>query len=163
MQNNSKRNNNSRVSDVELNSVDAEESQSNFFEGLPLEVTLRIFSLLDVQSLCRASMTCWSWNCTIGVNDSLWKPHCLAIRAVCKEEIDNDLKSGYSWRDTLQRNYQKSKVKLEWLSGRYSNICSPINLPEKIMYPMDAETWGEILEAELKRCKNHKDTIALRV
>ncbi|KAF6103352.1 F-box protein 48 [Phyllostomus discolor] len=163
MQNNTKRNNNSGVSDTELNSVDPEESQNNFFERLPLEVTLRIFSWLDVQSLCRASMTCWSWNDKIRVDDSLWKPHCLAVRAVCKKEIDDDLKSGYSWRDTLLRNYKKSKVKLEWLSGRYSNICSPINLPEKIMYPMDAETWGEILEAELKRCKNHKDIIALRV
>ena len=51
----------------------------------------------------------------------------------------------------LLRNYQKSKVKHEWLTGRYSNICSPISLPEKIMYPMDADTWGEILEAELER------------
>ncbi|XP_024408806.1 F-box only protein 48 [Desmodus rotundus] len=163
MQNNAKRNNNSRVSDIELNSVDAEESQNKFFEQLPPEVTLCIFSWLDVQSLCRVSMTFRSWNQKIRANDSLWKPHCLALRAVCKREIDDDLKSGYSWRDILRRNYQKSKVKLEWLSGRYSNISSPINLPEKIMYPMDAETWGEILEAELKRCKNHKDLIVLRV
>lgn len=101
MQNNSKRNNNSGVSDIELNSVDAEENQNNFFEGLPLEVTLCIFSRLDVQSLCRASMTCWSWNYKIRINDSLWKPHCSAIRAVCKKEIDDDLKSGYSWRVSL--------------------------------------------------------------
>lgn len=71
--------------------------------------------------------------------------------------------TAFLFQDILRRNYQKSKVKLEWLSGRYSNISSPINLPEKIMYPMDAETWGEILEAELKRCKNHKDLIVLRV
>ncbi|XP_054442923.1 F-box only protein 48 [Pteronotus mesoamericanus] len=163
MQNNSKKNNNLRVSDIELSSVDAEESQNNIFECLPLEITLRIFSWLDIQSLCRASMTCRSWNYKIRTNDSLWKPHCLAVRAVCKKEIDDDLKNGYSWRDILLRNYQKSKVKLEWLSGRYSNICSPVGLPEKIMYPMDAETWGEILEAELKRCKNDRDLIALRV
>ncbi|XP_036903975.1 F-box only protein 48 [Sturnira hondurensis] len=163
MQHNSERNNNSKVSDTELNPVDAEESQNNFFKRLPPEVTSRIFSLLDVQSLCRASMTCQSWNLDIRLNDSLWKPHCLALKAVCRKEIEDDLKSGYSWRDILLRNYQKSKVKLEWLSGRYSNICSPVDLPEKIMCPMDAETWGEILEAELKRCKNHKDTIASRV
>ncbi|XP_008576055.1 PREDICTED: F-box only protein 48 [Galeopterus variegatus] len=155
MQKNSKRNNNSRVSDIELNSVDAEkgknESQNNFVELLPPEVALKIFTHLDIRSLCRASATCWSWNYTIRNSDFLWKPHCLTVRAVCRREIDDDLESGYSWRVILLRNYQKSKVKHEWLSGRYSNICSPISLPEKIMYPMDVDTWGEILEAELER------------
>lgn len=105
MQKNSKRNNNSRVSELELNSVDTEkekkEGQNNFFELLPLEVTLQIFSQLDMRSLCRASMTCKSWNDTIMINNSLWEPHCLAVRAVCKREIDDDLKSGYSWRVSL--------------------------------------------------------------
>ncbi|KAF7249469.1 Craniofacial development protein 2 [Varanus komodoensis] len=52
---------------------------------------------------------------------------------------------------TLLRNYWKSKVKNEWLSGKYSNIHSRSGLPEKSMYPMDVDTWGEILEAELER------------
>ncbi|KAM8942894.1 F-box only protein 48 [Lycaon pictus] len=155
MQKNSKRNNNSRVSDLELNAADAEkekkEGQNNFVELLPPEVTFKIFSQLDIRSLCRASITCRSWNNTVRDSDSLWKPHCLTLRAVCQREIDNDVESGYSWRVILLRNYQKSKVKHEWLSGRYSNICSPLSLPEKIMYPMDADTWGEILEAELER------------
>ncbi|KAM7079421.1 F-box only protein 48 isoform 1-T8 [Molossus nigricans] len=155
MQNNSERNHNSRVSDIELNSVDAENSQNNFFERLPEEVIRQIFSSLDMQSLCRASMTCRRWYDITKDNDSLWKPHCLALRAVCKREIDDDQKSGYSFKDTLLRNYQKSQVKLHWLSGRYSNICSPDNLPEAIMCPMDAETWGEILEVEMER-PNHK-------
>ncbi|KAL2774011.1 F-box only protein 48 [Daubentonia madagascariensis] len=154
MQKNSKRNTNSSISDIELNSVDAEKEKNksqNFVEVLPLEVTLKIFSLLDIQSLCRASLTCKSWNYAIRNSDSLWKPPCLTVRAVCPREIDDDLESGYSWRVILERNYQKSKVKHKWLSGRYSNICSPTSLPEKIMYPMDADTWGEILEAELER------------
>ncbi|PNJ79571.1 F-box only protein 48 [Pongo pygmaeus] len=155
MHKNSKRNNNSRVSHTEVNSVDAEkeknESQNNFVELLPTEITFKIFSQLDIRSLCRASLTCRSWNDRIRNSDSLWKPHCMTVRAVCRREIDDDLESGYSWRVILLRNYQKSKVKHEWLSGRYSNICSPISLPEKIMYPMDADTWGEILEAELER------------
>jgi hypothetical protein len=57
----------------------------------------------------------------------------------------------YPFQVILLRNYQKSKVKYEWLSGRYSNIRSPVNLPEKAMCPMDADTWGEILDAELER------------
>ncbi|XP_010331821.1 F-box only protein 48 [Saimiri boliviensis] len=155
MQKNSKRSNNSRVSHTDWNSVDAKnekhESQNNFVDLLPEEISLQIFSQLDIWSLCKASLTCRSWNDTVRNNDSLWKPHCMTLRAVCRREIDDDLESGYSWRVILLRNYQKSKVKHEWLSGRYSNICSSISLPEKIMYPMDADTWGEILEAELER------------
>lgn len=102
MQKNSKRNNNSRVSDLELNAADAEkekkEGQNNFVELLPPEVTFKIFSQLDIRSLCRASITCRSWNNTVRDSDSLWKPHCLTLRAVCQREIDNDVESGYSWR-----------------------------------------------------------------
>ncbi|XP_029339894.1 F-box only protein 48 [Mus caroli] len=155
MKKTSKKNNNFKIPGTELNSADAErgkkESRSNFVELLPLEVTYKIFSQLDIQSLCRASRTCTGWNRAIRNNDSLWKPHCLTIRTVCQREVDDDIKSGYTWRVILLRNYQKSKVKNEWLSGRYSNIRSPVSLPEKAMCPMDADTWGEILDAELER------------
>lgn len=62
-----------------------------------------------------------------------------------------DLSCLFSPQITLLRNYWKSKVKREWLSGKYSNVPSQSSLPEKSMYPMDADTWGEILEAELER------------
>lgn len=105
MQKNSKRNSNSGVSDIELNSVDADkekkESQNNFVELLPPEVTFKIFSQLDIRSLCRASVACRSWNYAIRNSDSLWKPHCLTVRAVCQREIDDDQKRGYSWRVRL--------------------------------------------------------------
>lgn len=137
-----------------MNAADTEQgrtaSQSSF-DLLPPEVTYKIFSQLDIQSLCRASETCWGWNRTIRNNDALWKPHCLTARAVCPREIDGDIKHGYTWRVTLLRNYQKSKVKHAWLSGRYSNIRSPVNLPKRFICPMDADTWGEILDAELER------------
>lgn len=76
-------------------------NQNNFFEWLPQEITVYIFSQLDIQSLCRASMTCMSWFATIRDNESLWKSHCLAVRAVCKREVDDDQKSGYSWKVSL--------------------------------------------------------------
>ncbi|KAK7834485.1 hypothetical protein U0070_017671 [Myodes glareolus] len=137
-----------------MNAADTEQgrtaSQSSF-DRLPPEVTYKIFSQLDVQSLCRASETCWAWNRMIRNNDALWKPHCLTARAVCPREIDGDIECGYTWQATLLRNYEKSKVKHAWLSGRYSNIRSPVHLPKRFMCPMDAETWGEILTAELER------------
>ncbi|KAM9195632.1 F-box only protein 48 [Mergus octosetaceus] len=127
------------------------ESPEDFVALLPPEVSLQIFGELDIRSLCNAAMTCRSWNHTIDNNDCLWKNHCLTVRAVCQREIDCDRGNGYSWKITLLRNYWKSKVKQEWLSGKYSNIHSQNNLPEKSMYPMDVDTWGEILEAELER------------
>ncbi|XP_060113620.1 F-box only protein 48 [Heteronotia binoei] len=123
----------------------------NLVQLLPLEICLKIFGQLDLRSLCNAAMTCRSWNCTLESCDHLWKHHCLSVRAVCQREIDGDRSDGYSWKVTLVRNYRKSKVKRDWLSGKYSNIRSRSSLPEKSMYPMDADTWGEILEAELER------------
>uniref|UniRef100_A0A8C8SM98 F-box protein 48 n=1 Tax=Pelusios castaneus TaxID=367368 RepID=A0A8C8SM98_9SAUR len=128
-----------------------EERQVDFVELLPPEVSFKIFSELDLPSLCNAAMACKSWNCAIENSDCLWKHHCLTVRAICQREIDCDRRNGYSWKVTLLRNYWKGKVKHEWLSGKYSNIHSRCSLPEKSMYPMDADTWGEILEAELER------------
>uniref|UniRef100_A0A8D0GNJ6 F-box protein 48 n=1 Tax=Sphenodon punctatus TaxID=8508 RepID=A0A8D0GNJ6_SPHPU len=125
--------------------------QEDFVALLPPEVSIKIFSKLDIQSLCYAAMTCKNWNHAIENCDHLWKNHCLSVRALCQREIDDDRGNGYSWKITLLRNYWKSKVKQEWLSGKYSNIHSRGGLPEKSMYPMDVDTWGEILEAELER------------
>lgn len=73
-------------------------SHSSFVDLLPPEVTCKIFSQLDIQSLCRASETCQSWNHTIINNDALWKPHCLTARAVCPREINGDIEHNYTWR-----------------------------------------------------------------
>ncbi|OWK10085.1 FBXO48, partial [Cervus elaphus hippelaphus] len=120
MKKNSKRNHGSRVSDIELNSVDAEkekkECQNNFVELLPPEVTFKIFSQLDIRSLCRASVTCRSWNHAIRHSDSLWKPHCLTVRAVCQREIDDDLESGYPWRRGGGED-EETQVNLSFTSG----------------------------------------------
>ncbi|KFP40903.1 F-box only protein 48 [Chlamydotis macqueenii] len=110
---------------------------------LPPEVSSRIFSDLDVESLCHAAATCKGWHRVIESDDRLWRHHCLSARAAFSCLFFHQI--------TLLRNYWKSKVKQEWLSGKYSNIPSQNSLPEKSMYPMDVDTWGEILEAELER------------
>nr|XP_030125244.2 F-box only protein 48 [Taeniopygia guttata] len=124
---------------------------ADLVSALPPEISCRIFSGLDVESLCHASVACKGWHRLIEGSERLWRRHCLAVRAVCQREIDGDRGHGYSWKITLLRNYWKSKVKQEWLSGKYSNIPSQFSLPDKSMYPMDVDTWGEILEAELER------------
>nr|KAF6328770.1 F-box protein 48 [Pipistrellus kuhlii] len=173
-------------------------NEDNLVEWMPPEMIECIFHHLEIQSLCRASMTCVSWFDTIRNNDFLWKPHCLAIQDVCKREVDDDQKNGYSWkdillrnykksqvihgwlsgrfsnidlptllsettigyswRDILLRNYKKSQVKHGWLSGRFSNIDLPTLLSKTTMCQMDAETWGEILEAELNGSEIKNDS-----
>ncbi|XP_066505191.1 F-box only protein 48 [Hoplias malabaricus] len=123
----------------------------NFTETLPTEMSVRIFSELDLRSLCHASLTCRQWNNIIESSDYLWRTHCLTVLAVCQKDVDGDRKDGLSWKVTLVRNYQKGRVKKRWLKGRYSNICRAEDLPPNSMCPLDVETWGEILEAELDR------------
>ncbi|KAJ8394138.1 hypothetical protein AAFF_G00049430 [Aldrovandia affinis] len=126
-------------------------SGHNFAETLPTEMSVNIFSKLDIESLCCAAVTCKLWNDIIEKSDHLWRDHCLTVRAVCQREVDGDRGGGLSWKVTLVRNYRKCCVKRKWLSGRYSVINSAEEIPDKIMCPLDAETWGEILEAELER------------
>ncbi|XP_059408812.1 F-box only protein 48-like [Carassius carassius] len=125
--------------------------QQNYTETLPTEMSVRIFSELDVRSLCQASLTCRHWNDIIEGSDQLWRSHCLTVLAVCRREVDGDRLDGCSWKVTLVRNYRKGCVKRRWLKGRYSNIRSADDIPPNSMCPLDVETWGEILEAELDR------------
>ncbi|XP_030635805.1 F-box only protein 48 [Chanos chanos] len=126
-------------------------SKQNFAEALPTEMSLKIFSELDVRSLCSASLTCKQWNDIIEKSDHLWRSHCQSMMAVCHREVNGDRQNGYSWKVTLVRNYRKGRVKRNWLKGRYSNIHAAEELPANSMCPLDVETWGEILEAELER------------
>ncbi|XP_004710307.1 F-box only protein 48 [Echinops telfairi] len=164
MPRNSRNNSGARVSVINVNCGAAEEkeNQKSYIECMPPEIMLHIFGWLDPQSLCTATMVCKRWNDIVKENESLWKQHCEAMKDVCQKEVDADIQNDYSWKATLWRNYRKHQVKRAWLSGRYSNIDSPSGLPGQSMCPMDAETWGEILEVELKR-KNYKQPVNLRV
>ncbi|KAL0203033.1 hypothetical protein M9458_001051, partial [Cirrhinus mrigala] len=72
--------------------------QQNFTETLPTEMSVRIFSELDVRSLCRASLTCKHWNDIIEGSDQLWRSHCLTVLAICRREVDGDRLDGCSWK-----------------------------------------------------------------
>ncbi|MCJ8748105.1 hypothetical protein PDJAM_G00161250 [Pangasius djambal] len=154
MQHVSKRNINPRAVGEEVVSLMSLRNggpELNFTETLPTEMSVRIFSELDVRSLCRASGTCRRWNGIIEGSDNLWRSHCLSTLAVCRRDVDGDRSDGLSWKVTLVRNYEKSCVKRRWLKGKYSNIRCAEDLPPNSMCPLDVETWGEILEAELER------------
>ncbi|XP_028270490.1 F-box only protein 48 isoform X2 [Parambassis ranga] len=123
----------------------------NFAETLPTEMSVRIFGELDTESLCIAAQTCRLWHDIIEQSEQLWRRLCLLVRAVCQREVDGDRRDGLSWKVTLVRNYTRSCVKRDWLRGRYSHVRSADELIDRRMTPLDAETWGEILQAELDR------------
>lgn len=70
----------------------------NFTEALPAEMSVKIFSELDVKSLCHASLTCKHWNAIIEADEHLWKSHCLSVLSVCHREVDGDRQNGLSWK-----------------------------------------------------------------
>uniref|UniRef100_G3Q7Y9 F-box protein 48 n=1 Tax=Gasterosteus aculeatus TaxID=69293 RepID=G3Q7Y9_GASAC len=126
-------------------------AQENFAETLPTEMSVKIFGELDARSLCSASRTCRLWHHIIAESDAVWRRQCLLVGAVCHREVDSDRRNGLSWKVTLVKNYTRSRVKRDWLRGRYSNVRSAEELIGRKMAPLDAETWGEILQAELDR------------
>ncbi|XP_026215171.1 F-box only protein 48 [Anabas testudineus] len=129
----------------------SETAHQNFVETLPTEMSVKIFGELDTESLCSASRTCKLWHHIIEGNEQLWRRQCLLVRAICQREVDSDRRDGLSWKVTLVRNYTRSCLKRDWLRGRYSHVSSAEQLRGRKMTPQDAETWGEILQAELDR------------
>lgn len=70
---------------------------------------------------------------------SFFDPPVLCLRPVSSLQV------------TLVKNYTRSRLKKDWLRGRYSHVKSAEELSGRKMTPLDAETWGEILQAELDR------------
>ncbi|KAM6940260.1 F-box only protein 48 [Xenentodon cancila] len=129
----------------------AHSAPHNFAEMLPTEMSVRIFGELDAESLCSASRTCKLWHAIIEQSEQLWRSQCLLVRAVCQREVDRDRSHGFSWKVTVERNYTRCCVKSDWLRGQYSHVRSADELISRKMVPLDAETWAEILQAELDR------------
>ncbi|XP_028298667.1 F-box only protein 48 [Gouania willdenowi] len=153
----------------------------DFVSVLPVELSVRIFLVLDPLSLLTAAQSCSLWNRTINHSWNIWKHHCCSL--CCRTHVDKDRQDGYSWKlhththththtqfvylmnfwnvrnqfcfrlsqVTLLRNFHRSVLKRDWLSGRYSDVSSADELRDVTMISLDAESWGEILQAELDR------------
>lgn len=70
----------------------------NFAEIMPTEMSLKIFSELDIDSLCSALLTCKLWHHIIEDSDHLWRNHCLTVQAFCQQKVDGDRQYGLSWK-----------------------------------------------------------------
>lgn len=122
----------------------------NFLQILPPELALQILSAVDIESLCTASQTCRNWNDVIKNTDYLWKMLC-HLHCEDWEDIEEDRASGFTWKETFQRNFRHHAIRRKWLRGDFSQFNSYQELPGRVMCIMDQQTWGQILDLELKR------------
>ncbi|XP_076442472.1 F-box only protein 48-like [Babylonia areolata] len=121
-------------------------------QTLPEEIWLKIFTHLNPVDLSRAALACQQWSQLISQSESLWKSKCLSVTDTqIKQQILSDKKAQKCWKEAYQDNYGHRFTKRQWLEGKISNIISLDELPAKAFCPMDAHTWGEIFERELKR------------
>ncbi|XP_792991.1 F-box only protein 48 [Strongylocentrotus purpuratus] len=130
--------------------ISKQQFANNFLKTLPPELSLYILSIVDIESLCAASQTCKNWNNVIENTDYLWK---LLCELNCEDWTDvvEDRASGYSWKETLQRNFKHHAIRRKWIRGDFSSFKSYEDLPGRIMCIMDRHQWGQIFEHELSR------------
>lgn len=103
--------------------------QQNFAETLPTEMSVRIFSELDLRSLCRASLTCKHWNGIIEGNDYLWRNQCLTVLAICRRDVDGDRQNGYSWKVCVMTPFSHASQNTTFIKlNNNKNICNYIFL-----------------------------------
>uniref|UniRef100_A0A8C5PBX7 F-box domain-containing protein n=1 Tax=Leptobrachium leishanense TaxID=445787 RepID=A0A8C5PBX7_9ANUR len=129
-------------------------NNDSYLESMPPELIHHVLDYLDLKDLQVFSKTSLSLNGIVTKYETLWRKHCLALTDVSQSDIWKDHENGYTWKQTFEKYYEKSKcnqVKEAWKSGKFSNIQSYSELPEMSMHPLSAEDWGEILDAELER------------
>lgn len=115
---------------------------------LPLELALKILGLLDTFTLGTALQVSALWQEIVNSNDLLWAPLC---KYHCHSKyIERDRAAGFTWKETLIRNYGSKKLLQDWLSGNIDKQCKcSQKLPP--IGRFDAEDWGRILDAECAR------------
>jgi len=117
-------------------------------EVLPIELSLEILRNVKTCDLARAQEVSQMWSQVITANDWLWERHCWQH---CLETyVKRDRAEGRTWKSTLSRNYGSRHMMHEWLRGRFSHGRS-FCVGAGVGCRLDANDWGNILEAELVR------------
>ena len=125
----------------------------DFIGVLPHEICLKIFSYLDVKSLCRSLQTCWKWNGFIEGCTSLWKSQYRIYKNLVPSVPFKRRNSDGQWKSELKKLYLIDKLMRRWSSGEFSVPNSQDALPGNHIQKLPADVWGTILENELSRKK----------
>lgn len=125
---------------------------------LPAELCTAVFRRLDALDVCRASQVCRRWRSVIQ-QLPLWRALCVARgwadtlqRAVaaplCSDRRHEDACEGFGCEQQWMQHYRYcALIEHRWRSGAYSN---PQSYEQVLMCRMSAETWGAILQHEMR-------------
>eukprot|EP00794_Sanderia_malayensis_P017225 gene17225-18946_t len=117
----------------------------------PAEIVEMIFSNLSPEAIYASLQASKPWNEFIETDDIIWKTLCSTFDI---NDIREDMDDGISWKVIFMKNHGTQGVTRRWLKGKYSNLkCGDWEFftQERLFDTIDVETWGLILDAELKR------------
>ena len=123
----------------------------DFVGVLPEELSLKIFSYLDVKSLCRSQGTCSKWYQFIEGCATIWRAQYKIYKSLVPSMPFKKRNSNSHWKSELQKVYQIEKFTQRWLAGEFSLAKSHDALPGNRIKKLPTEVWGTILEKELTR------------
>lgn len=116
---------------------------------LPLELSLNVLEFLDAFGLGMALQASPLWQRIIDDHDMLWAQHC---RQFCHSEyIKRDRQAGFTWKETLIRNYGSKQLLRDWISGAFNLPKCYHQLPPRPICRFDANDWGDIIDAQFAR------------
>ena len=133
------------------NEKESNEHGLDFVGVLPEEISLKIFSYLDVRSLCQSQETSSKWYGFIEGCTSLWRAHYRIFKSLVPSMPFKKRNSNGHWKRELQKVYQIEKFTQRWLAGEFSLAKSHDSLPGNCIKKLPTEVWGAILENELTR------------
>ena len=132
------------------NKEDNDENKLDFIGVLPDEICVKIFSYLDVKSLCRSLQTCEKWRGFIDGCASLWRNQ-YKIYKTFVPSMPKRRNSNNHWKSDLKKVYLMEQIIRKWSSGEFSCPKSFDALPGNHIQDLPVEVWGTILDNELSR------------
>lgn len=126
-----------------------DEEAQDFVKFLPPELLEIIFANVGEKGIHSSLLTCKTWMQFVDNDSVIWQVLC---RNFDKSDVQEDIASGLSWKAIFLNNQGVKGTVRRWLKGKYSYLKFHDDLASQdIMAVLDVETWGLILDAELRR------------
>ena len=126
-----------------------DDEAKDFVKFLPPELLEIIFANVGEKGIHSSLLTCKAWMQFVDNDNAIWQVLC---KDLDKDDIEEDLVNGLSWKTIFLNNQGVKGTVRRWMKGKYSHLNSYDELAsQKVMAVFDVDTWGLILEAELRR------------
>ena len=126
-----------------------DQDAQDFMKLLPPELLEIIFMNVGEKGIHSSLLTCKTWMQFVDNDSVIWQVLC---KNFDKSDVEEDIASGLSWKATFLNNQGVKGTIRRWLKGKYSYLKFHDDLAsQNIMAVLDVETWGLILDTELRR------------